>query len=229
MKGHEKYAPNVYKSRLHLIGDDPSMMPFFLTPLATLVIPTVPSNPLHLMALPPNGLVPHQQMRPQPPMIPTGLVSNRSNSPLSPPMQSSSPLVNQSPESVSSSSSSKGNNTYVNMSPSVNMNPAGQRTIGSEMKMLRLSVDALIGSCGTEKSETCKTAFFFVVVILFYLFIYLYIFKNHHYSTTHPGDKLTNIALRCRVRTWKSKLNILSSSVTTLASPPVPSPNCKNK
>ena len=40
MKGHEKNALNIYKTRMHLIGEDPSNMPHLFNPLATLVLPS---------------------------------------------------------------------------------------------------------------------------------------------------------------------------------------------
>ena len=114
-------------------------MPYLMTPLATLVIP--PTDPtLQLLAT--NNNVPSV---PQVPATTAALLSNES-SPLTPPVQSSSPLEQQdkalSPNTVSSS--------YLS--------PGGQRIIGSEMKMKRLSVDALMGNNNQESSGEINKA-----------------------------------------------------------------------
>lgn len=109
-----------------------------MTPLATLVIP--PTDPTLQLLAANNNNVPSA---PQVPATTAALLSNES-SPLTPPVQSSSPLEQQekalAPSTVNSS--------YLS--------PGGQRIIGSEMKMKRLSVDALMGNSNQESSGEIK-------------------------------------------------------------------------
>lgn len=136
VKSHEKNALNIYKTRLHLIGEDPSNMPFLLAPLATLVIPPDPNTTLNLY----NNTLPQQSQ-----MGGQSSLPNQGSPLLSPPVQSSSPLVNQ---SVDNPTQNKLDNRYLNMSP------VGQRIIGSEMKMMkRLSIDGLMGN-GSDAQTT---------------------------------------------------------------------------
>lgn len=113
-------------------------MPYLMTPLATLVIP--PTDPTLQLLAANNNNVPSA---PQVPATTAALLSNES-SPLTPPVQSSSPLEQQekalAPNTVNSS--------YLS--------PGGQRIIGSEMKMKRLSVDALMGNSNQESSGEIK-------------------------------------------------------------------------
>lgn len=156
MKSHEKNALNIYKTRLHLIGEDPSNMPFLLAPLATLVIPPDPNTTLNLY----NNTLPQQSQ-----MGGQSSLPNQGSPLLSPPVQSSSPLVNQ---SVDNPTQNKLDNRYLNMSP------VGQRIIGSEMKMMkRLSIDGLMGN-GSDAQTTGEvpTVCLFLTTNLFYVSYY---------------------------------------------------------
>ena len=118
-------------------------MPYLCAPLPTLMLP--PGNPLHMF----NDMM-------QPPPIPVSVPTTYTcqSGPLSPPMQSSSPLINQLSEGIPS---------HINPVAFINVIPAGQRIIGSEMKMKRLSVDGLFG---VIKKEKCKLIMSFMDIAM---------------------------------------------------------------
>ncbi|XP_066925467.1 protein bicaudal C homolog 1-B-like isoform X1 [Clytia hemisphaerica] len=155
VKGHEKNALNIYKTRMHLIGEDPNNMPHLLTPLATLVLPSQAANTQMPMY---NGM--HQQHPHQPiaqhPNIgavtidtssSTSTITQQTNTQLiSPPLQSSSPQEQQSQSPP---------NRYTSMSP------VGQKIVGIEMKIKRMSLDAsasgkLLSDTGSSESLSAR-------------------------------------------------------------------------
>jgi hypothetical protein len=148
VKGHELKAPNIYKTRLHLIGEDASNMPYLCAPLPTLMMP--PTNPALPHVNPPLHML--NGMLPPPPPLPVSIPSSYTHhsSPLTPPMQSSSPLIQH------NDSQPPINGHHGNPVAFINVVPAGQRIIGSEMKSKRLSVDGLFGIIKNEQYEEDK-------------------------------------------------------------------------
>ncbi|XP_065653846.1 protein bicaudal C homolog 1-like isoform X2 [Hydra vulgaris] len=142
IKGYEKNASSIYRARLHLMGEDPSNMPFLSSSLATLVIPPPMGVPFHLLS---NGLASQPLFRPK-------FLMNKIPSPLTPPIQSSSPLTGQGPVL-----------SPVNVSKSVNnmleSNMQSQRSIGSEIKIKRLSFDGLIAEDESNDIDGLKGNF----------------------------------------------------------------------
>ena len=113
---------------MHLIGEDPSSMPFLSSSLATLVIPPPMGISFHLLS---NGVSSQPLFRPK-------VLSSKLASPLTPPIQSSSPLTGQGPVLSPSHVSNSANNILES-------NLQSQRSIGSEIKIKRLSFDGKIG------------------------------------------------------------------------------------
>lgn len=124
VKGHEKNALNIYKTRMCLIGEDPSNMPHLFNPLATLVLPSQTSNNMYP---PPTASLNQSSQHPNIGSVTVDTNSPQNNSQLiSPPLQSSSPQDrSQSPT-----------NRYMSVSP------VGQKIVGIEMKIKRMSLDA---------------------------------------------------------------------------------------
>lgn len=126
VKGHEKNALNIYKTRMHLIGEDPNNMPHLFNPLATLVIsPQVNSHVLMYNKATPTPSVPNTL----PPNMGTVTVdtsvSQVNTQLVSPPLQLLSPQErSQSPK------------------PYMSVSPVEQKIVGIEMRIKRMSLDA---------------------------------------------------------------------------------------
>lgn len=122
-------------------------MPYYCAPLPTLMMPPA-TPPLHILK--------NMMQGGPPPPLPVNVSTSYScqnGGPLTPPMQSSSPLINN-------IANENGLPPHLNPLAFINVVPAGQRIIGSEMKMKRLSVDGLFGII---KKEKCKNMCWFAL------------------------------------------------------------------